>query len=415
MSTVFQLRRQAEEFAARVDAPAGSTVDARADPLLRVVGELRRHGELVAEDPRPEFAAALRTRLVAEAATVFDQQAASALPVRQRRHNERRLVVAATVAVLVGGSAGMAAASEHALPGEVLYPVKRVIESVRVGTATSSADRGRDLLSQASGRLQEVRDLLGSDSAAADAEVPATLAQFDSQARAGADELMGSYRDTGDPTTIATVRLFASHGMSTLAALSAAAPEEDQSELRTSEGTLRDIDQLASGLCQDCTSLPALELPTTLSVSVSGGGRALVRADRAGDAVDDHPVLVPTGLPTLMQTAAATPTPSVSQEGVGASAPTGSDPSSAAPPTAVTASTDPVLGVTETPGTGVPTTPDPTVTATEQPTEQPSEQTTDSADPSPSTSLDGSSMPSPDIPDPDPPDPPSPTPTDPLP
>ena len=411
MSTVFQLRRQAEEFAARVDAPAGSTVDARADPLLRVVGELRRQGELVAEDPRPEFAAALRTRLVAEAATVFDQQAPSALPVRQRRHNERRLVVAATVAVLVGGSAGMAAASEHALPGEVLYPVKRVIESVRVGTATSPADRGRDLLSQASGRLQEVRDLLGSDSAEADAEVPGTLAQFDSQARAGADELMGSYRDTGDPTTIATVRRFALRGMTTLAALSAAAPEEDQSELRTSEGTLRDIDQQASGLCQDCTSLPALGLPTALSVSVSGGGRALVRADRAGDAVDDHPVLVPTGLPTPTQTAAATPTPSVSQVGVGSSAPTGSEPSSAAPPTAVTESTDPVLGVTETPSTGVPTTPDPTVTATEQPTDQP----TDTADPSPSTSLDGSSTPSPDTPDPGPPDPPSPTPTDPLP
>ena len=67
------------------------------------------------------------------------------------------LVAAASsaVAVLLGGSAGMAAAAQNALPGEALYPVKRGIESAQL-QLVSGPDRGRAQLANAADRSVRV-------------------------------------------------------------------------------------------------------------------------------------------------------------------------------------------------------------------------------------------------------------------
>ena len=375
MTTLLHLRRQAEEFAARVDAPAGSAVDPRSERLLTVVGELRRQGEADRAVPRPDFAAELRTRLMAEAATVLGQQATLTLPVRQRSRGERRLVVAATVAVLLGGSTGMAAASQHALPGEALYPVKRVIEQVQAGTATSSEAKGRDLLSQASGRLEEVRGLLDSDSGTAAAQVPGTLEEFRSQARAGANELMASYRDSHDPEAIATVRQFAAKDLNVLTALAAGAPADAEPALRAAANSLRSIDSEASGLCPDCTSLPPLKLPSAFAVSVDVD-RALARAPGAGATLNNgHPVVIDKGLLDAAQTEAdkpatpATPAPPATpkpQGSGGSSAPPPASQSSAsAPASAISDSSDPLSGPSSVLGSALPT-PQPTTESTNE-------------------------------------------------
>ena len=43
--------------------------------------------------------------------------------------NQRRISIAAAAFVIIGGTAGVAAAAESALPGSALYPIKRGIES----------------------------------------------------------------------------------------------------------------------------------------------------------------------------------------------------------------------------------------------------------------------------------------------
>ena len=165
-------RRSAEEFATAVDGDAsGPTGRSRevAD-LLGVVSVLRAQAPVA---PR-EFTRDLRDRLMAEAESLLTPaNAALTLPTRTRGTRERRIAVAASVAVLVGGTATMATAAQSALPGDTLYPVKRGIELADAGLSLSPGGKGRDLLDQANDRLTEVEGLLASDSFQSEPRVPA--------------------------------------------------------------------------------------------------------------------------------------------------------------------------------------------------------------------------------------------------
>ena len=75
---------------------------------------------------------------------------------------------AAAALVIVGGTAGMAAAASGALPGESLYPIKRGVEQVAIAANLGDAAKGSALLGQAEERLEEVC-ALQSESASPDA------------------------------------------------------------------------------------------------------------------------------------------------------------------------------------------------------------------------------------------------------
>ena len=138
--------------------------------LLDLVGGLR---ETPQPAPDPVFAAALRERLMTEAETVLRDAAderhatearlrlggASTSTGRRSPTTVRRRRTAAAVAgvVLVGTSASMAVASQHALPGDRLYPLKRGIESAHAQLTFDRAARGEVLLDSASTRLDEVQ------------------------------------------------------------------------------------------------------------------------------------------------------------------------------------------------------------------------------------------------------------------
>jgi hypothetical protein len=288
MTSVFTARRRAEEFARAVDGGAVPTAEELAD-LVGVVTSLR---ELPPPEPGREFVDDLRSRLMAEAATVLrPENAHLALPTRPRGARERRLVAAASVLAVVGGTAGMATAAQGALPGEALYPVKRGIERAEAGLSLSSSAKGRALLDQARDRLEETRGLLVSDSPAAAPAVPATLEDFTSAAREGSDLLLGSFQETRDPDAVATVRTFAAQSLATLTRLAATAPEDSQDELDTAALALREIDQRAVDLCQSCADgLPELDLPKIFLLHAEAD-RALHDA-RAGDLDNSHPVVV---------------------------------------------------------------------------------------------------------------------------
>ncbi len=288
MTSVFSARRRAEEFAAVADggSPPG---DAELTDLAGVVTALRTHE---APAPRPEFAADLRARLMAEAETALTGGTASlVLPPRTRGKRERRLAVAATVAVLVGGSASMAAAAQQALPGEALYPIKRGIEHAQAELSTSSTGRGRDLLQQAGGRLTEAEGLLANDSATGYPQLPQTIDDFTAQAREGAGLMMSSFRDNQDPATITEVRTFAARSLAALQDLARTAPPDSQDELASAASALSQIDAQARGLCASCAgNLPPLDVPPMFLAATEA--RSALRNLNPAELDNSHPVVV---------------------------------------------------------------------------------------------------------------------------
>lgn len=290
MTSLLSARRRAEEFAAAVDGrPSEFGQRAGGADLVAVASLLREHAPVT---PRPEFANDLRSRLMTEAGTALDPKTASLLlPVRKHGARERRLVAAASAVVLIGGTASLAAASQNALPGEMLYPVKRGIEQTEVRLSLSPAGKGRDLLDQANARLGEVEGLLSSEAVAGPARVPDTLTAFTTQAHEGADLLLDSFRETRDPESVRTVRTFAAESIATLESMADTVPAGAQDELAEAAVALGDIDKQASRVCPTCASgLQDLQLP----------GIFLARAevDRAMQAAvprqldNSHPVVV---------------------------------------------------------------------------------------------------------------------------
>lgn len=259
MTSLFHARRSAEEFAAAVDGDPGA-VRSEATALLGVVTALRTHDPA---SPREEFSGALRERLMLEAQTALRAESATlVLPHRQRGVRERRLVAAASAFVLIGGTATMAAAAQSALPGEALYPIKRGLETAEVGLSLTTAGKGENLLRQASDRLHEVEGLLGSDTVQAEPRVPDTLGEFAAAADEGAGLLFESFRETGEPATVTSVRAFAAEGIQTLEDLAGTVPPEAQDELMAAAMTLREIDAEAAALCGSCADdLPVVDLP----------------------------------------------------------------------------------------------------------------------------------------------------------
>jgi hypothetical protein len=296
MTSLFTARRRAEEFAAAVDGDPRSAGAHRPEvaELVGVVTALRSHQDAA---PRPEFVGDLRARLMTEAETVLSADNASLrLPVRAPGTRERRLVAAASAVVLLGGTAGMAAAAQNALPGEALYPIKRGIERAEAGLSLSPAGKGTDLLHQAADRLDEVQRLIAEDQAAP--QVPDTLADFATQAGEGADLLLTSFEETRDPSTVLEVRSFAAEGITVLETLASELPPEAQDELTDAAHLLRDIDARAAALCSTCASgLPELEIPD-LILARNEVDRVLDTVSSAGALDNSHPVVVQRGAGT---------------------------------------------------------------------------------------------------------------------
>ena len=243
-------RRAAEEFASVVDGPRGAVADRYAD-LLSTVDVLREQ-EIPA--PRADFVADLRMRLMDAADTLLLPAGAELAPVlpltAPSNRRQRRISLAAAAFVMIGGTAGIAAAAENSLPGDALYPLKRGIESAKVSLNSSDSGKGQDLLRQASTRLDEVDGLISSDSSAS--EITHTLSSFERSATDGADLLFVSYQRTGDAADITRLRAMLGSQMSTLDQLSDKAPKGSAPAFDSARSLLSDLDQQARVLCGSC-------------------------------------------------------------------------------------------------------------------------------------------------------------------
>ena len=296
----FATRRRAAEFAAVVEGLSAhkksvGASDTRYDDLLALVGALRA---VPPPQPRPEFVADLRERLLAEAATLPARETAEADrlrlrtpdPGRVRNPRERRFAVAMGGLALVGAAATLSVVAQGALPGDVLYPLKRGIESAHAGLSVGDESKGNTLLASASTRLDEVSRLGQSDPDENETEIAATLDDFIAQSIEASDLLLRSYADEGDEQTVTDLRGFTAASMQTLSDLDGRVPESAQDEWVHAVTTLVRIDDEAKLACPACEGVDVQELAPQLPTVGTGFGTGLLPAVTLPDA----------GLPSLV-------------------------------------------------------------------------------------------------------------------
>lgn len=259
MSPLTPQGRRAEEFNALLEG-GGSPGRERDERLLEVVGALRAAPEV---SPRPEYAADLRARLMAEAELVLsDVERKLTLPASKRSRRDRRVAIAAGAVALVGVSSSVAFASQGALPGDTLYPIKRALEGASTKLTFDDTEKGSRLLDQASSRLAEVEEL-ARRAEGSDAEFRETLEQFTSQSDEAADLLLRSF-SASQPQGVEKLRHFTGSSIEALSALRTQLPEGALDSLQGAVTLLSEIDELARELCPDCGG-GITELPVNLT------------------------------------------------------------------------------------------------------------------------------------------------------
>jgi hypothetical protein len=263
MKPLFPARRSAERFDSLVEG-ARHDADTSSADLLELVGALRSMPEPQA---RPEFVADLRGQLMVAARAELvvpapgsrDDVAARLTIAPRRTHRERRVGVALGAVAIIGATTSMAIASQSALPGDPLYPIKRAIENTQAGVRVSDDAKGETILDNASGRLDEVAELTsGSDPDAG--LVTSTLNTFSDQATQAADLLMSDFEQNGHEESIQSLQTFTAQSMDVLGSLEQSIPASAEDALLNAAQVLFTIDAAADQVCPDCgagiTSIP---------------------------------------------------------------------------------------------------------------------------------------------------------------
>ncbi|GAW48835.1 MULTISPECIES: DUF5667 domain-containing protein [unclassified Nocardioides] len=266
MTWGFTAQRRADQFDALVEGVSTADPrDARDADLLELVGAMRGVPAVTA---RPEFVATLRERLMAEADTALVPTDVSRLTLPARRPGrERRLAAVVGGIAIVGATTSIAVASQSALPGDSLYPIKRVLERAHTGLSVGEGNKGTTMLASATDRLDEVDALARQDDFGDDVRVADTLNAFTEQATAASDLLIADYTHTGNASSIAHLRDFASSSLDQLAALEPLVPADARDELIRAAGVLTTIDAEAAQRCPDCGGTPIESIPPVLASS----------------------------------------------------------------------------------------------------------------------------------------------------
>lgn len=318
MSPAFPARKRADEFDRMVAATAAT--DRRASQSADELRDLAVFASSLSTlsdsaVPSRDFSVSLRERLMAAADTELVpapstektvERKLTVGPVRRPRR-QRKLAVAFAAMAIVGGTAGAAAASQTALPGDSLYPVKRAVENVSAGFTVSTQARGIRILEDAGTRLREAKSLVA-DAPMTDSErVTSTLETFSRQAAHGSDLLISDFEKSHDNDSLAQLRTFAADGVEELAELSPKVPERAEPAVSDAAQTLVLIDQAAAQLCPTCEG-GITELPATLVSSLTSDIDGLLPADTVVEAE---------ALPPLTQDDNALDLPSIDPDKIG--------------------------------------------------------------------------------------------------
>jgi Domain of unknown function (DUF5667) len=267
-------RRDVESFADAVD---GRAADGRHGPAYERVRDYVELADLVRESAastaRPDFVADLRAELMTAAADELrpadDLKSAPEAPPNDRAmvrptRLRRRLTAAASAFVVVGGTLGLVAASAQAMPGDMLYPVKRATERVELLLRDGSGE-GRALLAHATNRLEEVEALIAEGDHSLDDLVSDTLADFVSEANAGGTLLLEAYRDGGSSGDIEDLRAFTTASADRLQGLANSVPEVAAGDYAEAAQTVSGLDTNAVSACPTCADgMPPVDVEDEL-------------------------------------------------------------------------------------------------------------------------------------------------------
>jgi len=276
MTALFRARRSAQRFDALVEGARRDDVDRSTADLLELVGALR---EIPEAQARPEFVTDLRERLMLAAAAELVPAApakrddVARLTIKHTRtRRERRIGMALGAAAIIGATTSMAVASQSAIPGDALYPVKRGIENVQAGFSVGDDAKGETMMGNASRRLDEVDKLTRKNKPDAKL-IKQTLNTFADQFTDGSNSLINDYEQSGNPDSIGEVHQNAVKGIDQLSGLSGVVPPDAHQALVDAAGALMAADTRAESLCAD----PAcgdgiLEIPPQLLAGGSVAG-----------------------------------------------------------------------------------------------------------------------------------------------
>jgi hypothetical protein len=318
MSPAFPARKRADEFDRMV--AAHSATDRRSSHSADELRDLAAFASSLSTlsdsaVPRRDFSFSLRERLMEAAETELVpaprtektvERKLTVGPVRKPRR-QRKLAVALAAMAIVGGTAGAAAASQTALPGDSLYPVKRAVENVSAGFTVSTQARGIRILEDAGTRLREAKSLVAATPMTDSERVITTLETFSRQATHGSDLLISDFSKSHDNDSLAQLRTFAADGIEELAELSPNVPERAEPAVSDAAQTLVLIDQAAAQLCPTCDG-GITELPATLVSSLTSEIDGLLPADTVVEAE---------ALPPLSPTDNALDLPSIDPDKIG--------------------------------------------------------------------------------------------------
>lgn len=323
-------------------------------PANEAVAELVRFAETLCEsavvEPSPEFRGALRERIMTEAATALvpmpgASRAAPSGPTRKSRSGRRRIVALATALIASAGAVSLVASSASALPGDLLYPVKRTAESVEMNLHRSDSSRGAFQLAQATERLAEARQLSAQN--ASPTLIAKALDSFSDSASSGSARLFSDFTSSGHEKSVRKVNDFAADSSNDLTALSTVLPTEAAPALTTATDTVSKLATEATSLCVTCVSADVQSLVT----SVSNLTKKQPKSGTPGGTTtpDSTPPARGNGSGTTTGGKPAGGTPATRAPSKPDSAPTAAAPTTPAPPAttkppSLTDITDPLLG-----------------------------------------------------------------------
>ena len=248
--------------------------------LVALAGQV----QVLAVEPPAQFVGTLRERVMAAAvereahlaARAGDLAQAGGGPSAHGRHEEpppaarrrprrrgRRALATSVASVLVtsGTAVGISAASAQALPGELLYPVKRGIEQVELALQRSTEARGLVLLEHAATRLTELESLLAAGAASPEAQDLAAGVLIDfteatDAARAALADAHGSVTggsgDGLDEATDSQLGAFLAESTETLDGLSAGLPADADDAYTEAAEAVLGLQDRATDYCGDC-------------------------------------------------------------------------------------------------------------------------------------------------------------------
>ena len=153
----------------------------------------------------------------------------------------------------------MAVASQSALPGDVLYPVKRAIENAQTNLQSDDAAKAQTLIAHAERRLEEAEQLTAEGASAT--TVAATLQDFTEQSNQATELALDDYAATGDQEAIGELRSFADDSMDDLGNLGDVVPADARPALITAAQSVLQLDSAAFQVCPTCGDGAITELP----------------------------------------------------------------------------------------------------------------------------------------------------------